>query len=454
MNLPRIFEVCIYEFVDIIPNLILALVPFKGHLRFSRKILILLILTLYALLTLSRILAHSSPAAAAALTVLWIVLYLGFYILSVKSQISKLLFVLLTILNYTSFIVIIFSHCTYYRFARITDYPYSLTSTVILALCYLVSYPVIYKMMHRIQTLISFPETNSYWKFLWMIPATFCLSYYYNLYANDGIISFSANPGNVLFAVFFNFGALFSTWLIAHFLQEINTSLELKAENYQLSMQSLQYENLQERIEDARRAKHDLRQSLAVIQTFVQCNDQKGLSHYLKNYMDTVPADCPLLYCKNAAINALLVYYADLAQKQAVLFEANIDYPLASSLSDADAVVLLGNLLENAMDACTQQSLHDKFIRLHIKKFPGILIITLDNSYSGQIRKVGGEFISSKNGQKGIGTASIKKIVSKYNGILKFNDSDTEFQASAMLRIPQKEDTHEQNVYEGGRYYF
>ncbi|MDE5825187.1 MAG: ATP-binding protein [Lachnospiraceae bacterium] len=176
-------------------------------------------------------------------------------------------------------------------------------------------------------------------------------------------------------------------------------------------------------------------------------NDQNGLLDYLKNYMDTVPAGSPLLYCKNSAVNALIVYYADLAQKHEIIFDANTDYPTASLLSDADAVVLLGNLLENAMDACTHQMLHDKFIHLRIKAFQEMLIITLDNSYSGQIHKEGAEFISSKNGQKGIGTVSVKKIVSKYNGILKFNYDDNQFHASVMLRISQKEGSYEQKTY-------
>ena len=303
---------------------------------------------------------------------------------------------------------------------------------------YMIRYPVIYKMMQRMQILITFPENNKYWKFLWMIPATFCLSYYYNLYANGGIILFSAKLSNVLFAIFFNLGALFATYLIMYFLQEINTNLELKAENYQLSMQFLQYENLKERIEDARRAKHDLRQNLAVIQSFVQSNDQKGLLNYLKNYMAAVPADSPLLYCENPAINALIVYYADLAQKHEIPFEASIDYPSVIILSDADAVVLLGNLLENAVEACIHQRTKEKFVCLRIKKLQGMLIITLDNSYSGNICKEGEEFISSKNGQKGIGTASIKKIVSKYNGILKFDYENNLFHASVMLQLSQK----------------
>ncbi len=447
MNITVFIEICIYELVDIIPNLVLALVPFKDFYRFSKKKLFLCIIILYLLLTVSRFLARVSPAAAAFLTVLWVVLYLGFYIISVKSQITKLLFVLLTILNYTSFIVIIFSYCAYHRFAGITVYPYSLPSSAGLALCYLASYPVIYKMMRNMQPLISFPENNSYWKSLWMIPATFCLSYYYNLYANGGIIAFSAAEKNVLFAVFFNFGALFATWIIMHFLQEINTNSELKAENYQLSMQFLQYENLKERIEDARRAKHDFRQSLAVIQSYVQCSDHDGLFNYLNNYLSTVPPDSPLLYCENSAINALLVYYADIAQKNNITFDAAADYPAEPVLSDADAVVLFGNLLENAMEACIHPTVSGKFIRLHIKRLQGTLIINLDNSYSGQIRKEEGDFISSKNGQKGIGTASVKKIVSKYNGILKFNYDDSQFHASVMLPVKTKEDSYEQKTY-------
>lgn len=438
MKILQILDICVYELVDIIPNLILALLPFKNCFRFSKKKLILCIITLYTFLTLSRFLAVNYPPVAATLTVLWIVLYLGFYIITIKSQVSKLLFVLLNILNYTSFIVIIFSHFAHYRFTSIANHPYSLTASATLAFMYMISYPVIYKMMQKMQILITFPENNRYWKFLWMIPATFCLSYYYNLYANGGIILFSANINNVLFAIFFNFGALFTTYLIIYFLQEINANLELKSENYQLSMQFLQYENLKERIEDARRAKHDLRQSLAVIQNFVQNKDQMGLLKYLNNYMAAVPTDTPLLYCENTAINALIVYYADLAQKNNIPFEAHIDYPSDIPLSDADAVVLLGNLLENAVEACIHQMAEIKFICLHIQKLQGMLIITLDNSYSGSIHKEGEAFISSKNGQKGIGTTSIKKIVSKHNGILKLDYENNRFHASVMLHLSQK----------------
>lgn len=435
MNLFCLLELCIYELVDLLPNLVLALLPFQNCFRFSKKQISFYIVVLYFLLIFSRVLALKDVTAAAILSSLWILFYLIFYMIVVKSQLTKLLFILITILNYGSFIVIIFSYIAYHRIWRISIRPYSLSASLILFAVYVITYPFIYKMMMKIQILTSASENNKYWRFLWMVPATFCLSYYYNLYANGGIILFSENPNNVLFAVFFNLGALFATYLVMHLLQESNANLELKSENYQLSMQFIQYENLTERIEDARRARHDLRQSLAVIQGFVQSNDHKGLLKYLESYMAALPSDSPLLYCENPAINALIVYYSDLAQNHNIPFEADIDYPSNITLSDTDAVVLLGNLLENALEANICQVIEKSFVCLHIKKLHGMLIITLDNSCKGNIHKEGEDFISSKNFQKGIGTASIRKIVSKYNGILKFHYENNQFHASVMLHL-------------------
>ena len=435
MSIFRLCEIGIYEMVDLTPNLILALVPFKDSLRFSPKKVSMYLFLLYTLLTFSRILALNSTFAAASLSVLWVAFYFIFYIIVVKSQPAKMLFVLLTILNYCSFIVIIFSHIAYHKFSAIINRPYSLSSSVLLAFTYLITYPIIYKMLKKIQVLISFYENNRYWRFLWMVPATFCLSYYYNLYANGGIISFSEDLNNVLFAVFFNLGALFVTYLIMHLLDESNTNLELKSENYQLTMQFIQYENLKDRIEEARRAKHDLRQSLTVIQACVQNDDKEHLLRYLEKYLNSLPPDSPMIYCENYALNALIVYYSDLAKQNDISFKTDIQYPSHTRISDTDAVVLLGNLLENAIEACLRQTSGRTYISFHIQQLQNMLVITLDNSYSGIISQKGEDFISSKTKQRGTGTSSVRKIVTKYQGILKLCYEENQFHASVMLPI-------------------
>ncbi len=434
MSLFRLLEISVYQLVDLFPNLILAIVPFRDSLRFSKRNTAFIILALYALLVCSRILALRGLSAAAFMTTLWIILYLGFYVVCIRAQLTKLLFILLTVLNYGSFVAIVFSYFAYHRFPIAIDRPYSFFSTGILVLTYSISYPILYRMVNlKLKALITFPENNRFWRYLWLVPATFCLSYYYNLYANGGIISFSANPSNVLFAVFFNLGALFVTYLVMHLLGESNANLRLKAENYQLGMQSMQYENLKGRMEDARRAKHDLRQVLAVVQSYLKDDDKNGLSEYMRRYEISLPSASPISYCGDYALNALIVYYADMAEAKYIRFDAKVQYPDGLDIADTDAAVLFGNLLENAVEACMRQTEGKRFILLHTKVIQGMLVITLDNSYSGAIERSGEAFLSSKSKREGIGTSSIRKIAKKYNGTAQFHFDDTSFHASVIV---------------------
>lgn len=436
MTILRILEIMLYVIIDLFPSLILALLPFRGSLRFSKGVTAAFILVLYFFIVISRILSLKGLAVSAFLTVLWILLYLGFYVFFIRAEFSKILFVLLTILNYGSFTAIILTHFTFHRFPQAEKY--SLCSSGALLVVYLVSYPFIFHMMNsKLRSLIAFPENNRYWKFLWLVPATFCLSYYYNLYANGGVISYSASLTNTVFAIFFNAGALFASYLVMRLLEESNANLALKAELYQLNMQTLQYENLKNRIEDARRARHDLKQSLVVIQSYIKNNDKDALLQYMSGYLVSLPPDTPIVYCENNAVNALIVYYGDRAAKQGIAFRADAAYPASLPVDDADAVVLLGNLLENALEACLRQTEGSPFILLHIRPLQGMLIITLDNSYSGVIMRDNETFLSSKEGHNSMGISSAEKIAEKYKGYLQIQYEKTQFHVSVTLHLQE-----------------
>lgn len=435
MDLTRLFEILLYELIDLFPNLILASVPFLSFHRLSMKKIVPLVALLYILLCISRFLGMYNLSFAVIVTVVWIFFYLVFYFACFKVRIEKLLFVLLILLNYGSFVAVLFSYFVYHRFSAANDRPYSFFASFMLAAVYFISYPAVFYMMNnKIKPLMEAPENNRYWRFLWLVPATFCLSYYYNLYANGGIVLFSERPSNVCFAVFFNIGALFVTYLLARLMTEINASMQIKLENYYLNMQSLQYENLQGRIEDAKRARHDLRQTLALIQSYLNDGHTKELLIYLKQYTKTLPSEAPISYCENYAVNALIVYYATIAEQHEIQFQAETIYPANSGIADSDAVVLLGNLLENAVEACIRQKETSSLVSLRIKVIHDMLVITLDNTCGDDIQKSDGDFLSSKTGRSGIGTGSIQKITEKYDGKVKYEYGKHLFHASVLLK--------------------
>lgn len=436
MSIVRILEILLYELIDLFPNLMLAILLFKGHLRFTKTQTAFFIVILYSLNIFSRIAALSNLSSAAFLSGLWIILYLAFYLICIRAELTKLLFVLLTIINYCSFVVIIFSYIAFHKFQKISATPYSFYSAILLLCVYLISYPIIFILLSKkLRPLLEMPSISKHWRYLWLVPGTFCLSYYYNLFSSGGIITYSSSISNVLFAVFYNAGALFVTYLMLKLIEDSNTAYILKEENTQLNMQFLQYENLKNRLEDARRAKHDLKQSMTVIQSYLRDNNMKGLQQFIGQYIETLPSDSPIVYCSNYALNALIVYYENLAREHAIAFHAEIEYPDSLCISSSDSTVLFGNLLENATEACMRSNVAHPSISFQIKVLHDMLIITLDNSYSGVIQKQGDSFLSSKSQRIGIGTSSIQRIAEKYHGIVKFDYDEHEFHVSVLLNI-------------------
>lgn len=436
MTILDLVEVLVYVLIDLIPNLLLAVIPFRDYLRYSPRIITISIITLYIIVVSSRLIGLQSLEAATFLSVCLIFVYLTFYKMNFRMELNKLVFVLLIILNYGSFIIIVYSYLSHRFLSGITSRPYPLQSSAILALILIISYPVIFLLMEKsIKPLIASGVNNKMWRYLWMVPATFCLSYYYNLFSSGGIDEFSKQLNGVLFAIFYNVGSLFVTFLVSRLVKENNEALQIKADNYMLSLQSIQYSHLQNRMEETRREKHDLRQILTVIQSCLKDNNIQRLKDYMKQYSDSLSIDTAIAYSDDYALNALIVYYADMAHRNSIEFQATVNYPTTNSIADSDVIILFGNLLENALEACLRENNKNLYITLKVKTIHNSIVIALENSYTGTINKSGEQFTSSKGNRIGIGISSIQKIASKYNGNADFKYNHDSFRASVVLFI-------------------
>lgn len=87
-------------------------------------------------------------------------------------------------------------------------------------------------------------------------------------------------------------------------------------------------------------------------------------------------------------------------------------------LTDVELCTVLGNLLENALDACKRQPASPRSISLSSKETSGTLFILIENTYDGKLKRIGGRLLSLKNPapRYGIGLESVKKILEKYEG--------------------------------------
>lgn len=91
-------------------------------------------------------------------------------------------------------------------------------------------------------------------------------------------------------------------------------NLELRRQNDLFTIQNLQYQNLKERMDETRRARHDLRQHMSVLHSLCEVGEYDQLTAYLQDYLSPTSTVHPIVYCDNLTLNALLVYNAQIAK--------------------------------------------------------------------------------------------------------------------------------------------
>lgn len=434
--LTRLSEICVYSLLNILPFLILALYPFRNNLRFSRRVTAVLICVLSVVQVFLGVWAALfSSGRAGLISAVSTALYTAFYFLSVNVAWGKALFTLLMISN-TANLVVVGSKCIEgLIFPSLAAEPYRWSFSLVTAAVELIVLTPIFVYVKRVYTPAVEKEPSGFeWRYLWLIPATFYLLWYYEIYANKSQsgLDFALEPRNAVFLLLINAGASLIYYVVARLINEQNKNLRLSEQNHTLVMREVQYDNLMDRISEARRAKHDVRHHAAFMQELLRKQDYSALSDYLGEYVRTLPDDTPLVFCVNQAANAVISYFASLSNS------AGIEYNVSAVIGDdigidnTDLSVILGNLIENAYDACLSEG--GGFISVRASYDAHSLCIAVDNSFSGRVERTsGGAFVSSKHSGYGLGINSVVNIAEKYNGVCDFNCDGTVFRASVMM---------------------
>ena len=116
--------------------------------------------------------------------------------------------------------------------------------------------------------------------------------------------------------------------------------------------------------------------------------------------------------------------------------EASVILPATIEINSDDMVVILGNLLDNAIEAC-QRMTSSKYIKLFIKYEEGCLIICIKNTFDQIINKNGENFITRKedSGLHGVGIKSVKSTIEKYSGLMEIASQGSEFEVNIIIYL-------------------
>ena len=122
----------------------------------------------------------------------------------------------------------------------------------------------------------------------------------------------------------------------------------------QLAMQTNYTQQLNEQVEIRRRFVHDFRHHLRTIHAMAEQTEDKAILQYLDSieaYITPSSAASPT-HSSRPAVDALLAYYETLTRTRQITLTLRFALPDRIPLSDVELCTILGNLLENAVEAC------------------------------------------------------------------------------------------------------
>ncbi len=182
--------------------------------------------------------------------------------------------------------------------------------------------------------------------------------------------------------------------------------------------------------------RHDYHNHLQIMKYYIEQSDVPSLTEYLGELDQQFSMLQVSVSTRNAVFNALINTKMVLALQQGIDLQVEANLPERLPIDDVSFCVLLGNLVDNALDATGRLPTGSApWIRVTAKTFDDAVEVRITNSCDGQYRYQGARLASRKDDSNhGIGLARVKQILDSLEGELTLHPGEKVFEAS--VRIP------------------
>lgn len=197
-----------------------------------------------------------------------------------------------------------------------------------------------------------------------------------------------------------------------------------------------QSELLQKNYEELRQFRHDIKNRILVIKQMLDKNETERIYEYISHMTDILNNIKVYSQSGNIVVDSIINYKLSKAENLGSRVKANIGIPTQISIEDDDIVIILGNLLDNAIEAIERVE-DNKYIEVNIEYNKDCIFVAVKNSYDNVINIINGKIKTRKNDKMlhGIGLKSVETTIEKYNGVIHYEHDQNEFVASVILYV-------------------
>ncbi len=204
------------------------------------------------------------------------------------------------------------------------------------------------------------------------------------------------------------------------------------------SRQQLYYmQNLESLIDKLKSERHDFNHHLGVVYGLLEGQDDLKARAYLKKQVVIAEEYHNIVSMPYSLIRAILNYKLSCARDAGIELKVNINVPENLDLNEYDMTLLLGNLLDNAIEASKSIKDQPRSITLNLEYKPDYLVIQVENTINDNVAYTHRKGYTSKadRDNHGFGLKNIEFLVNKHNGLMKIEPVKGIFKVNIALLI-------------------
>ncbi len=209
-----------------------------------------------------------------------------------------------------------------------------------------------------------------------------------------------------------------------------NMVFQIQAKN-QLEM----YRSISENLDNQKRKTHEYKNQISCIKSLLNKKQYSKLEEFVEKIYGSVNNEPDAINTNNIIVNTILNTKYREADAKGIVLAFRVNDLSSLRLSDEDLVIILSNLLNNAIEAC-EICEDKKVIKFKFIKHDSLIIIGIKNTFNNDFVYEDGKIKSTKTSdadEHGVGIKNILDVIEKYGGSYAIENKNKEFYFSIII---------------------
>jgi len=206
----------------------------------------------------------------------------------------------------------------------------------------------------------------------------------------------------------------------------------LKLVEYQTEQSEKHLNEVRSIYREMRGYKHDFHHHLQTLKGQLEAGEAERAIAYIEQLDHRLMNVDTLLKTGNVSLDAILSAKIAQAKEEQIAVTIKANVPDTLTISDLELSIIVGNLLDNAIEACRIAE-GERFIRIFISMKGNMLYFSMLNAAGAKKKKIGSLFATHKDGVHGFGLRRAEAILEEHGGWVKYNSEDGAFTSEFLV---------------------